>query len=256
MGLVDDRTQGLVVAHQRIDLAQLGKEVERLPGQSDAQRLAERIGLAVRGAIERRPAGRGEDRTRLAGQERAGFAFAGAPGPRLVVIGSTKFWGQDSARICEAIAVDLAAIDELVAVTGGVAGVGQTFGQVFSATRNAMSKPENLYHLLPRGLEPCDSGITIGAGDDFFERREILGRLGQIYLMIEGGPGTQHEAEVAVSKGFPVIPAARPGAMPVSFSGMAISRRESGRRTGERWPKPQPRSATLSARCGISCERS
>ncbi len=134
-----------------------------------------------------------------------------SPGPRLVVIGSTKFWGQDSARICEAIAQDLAAIDELVAVTGGVAGVGQTFGQAFSAARKAMSKPENMYHLLPRGIGPCDSGITIGAGDDFFERREILGRLGQIYLMIEGGPGTQHEAEVAVSKGFPVIPAARTG---------------------------------------------
>ena len=133
------------------------------------------------------------------------------PGPRLVVIGSTKFWGADSARICEAIAKDLAALEEIVAVTGGVAGVGQTFGQVHSAARKAMSKPENLYHLLPRGLGPCVSGITIGAGDDFFERREILGRLGQVYLMIEGGPGTQHEAEVAVSKGFPVIPVARTG---------------------------------------------
>ncbi|MBI1325624.1 hypothetical protein GC170_20870 [bacterium] len=134
-----------------------------------------------------------------------------SPGPRLVVIGSTKFWGADSGRICEAIAMDLASMDDLVAVTGGMDGVGLTFGQYFAATRIKSAKPEKLFHLLPRGSGPCESGVTIGAGFDFQDRREVLGRIGQIYLMIEGGPGTEHEAEVAVLKGFPVIPVARTG---------------------------------------------
>ncbi len=134
-----------------------------------------------------------------------------SPGPRLVVIGSTSFWGHDSARICDAIAEDLAKIEDLAVVTGGMEGVGLGFGRAFSAARKAMAKPEKLYHLLPEGIGPCDSGITIPAGTSFFERREVLGRLGHIYLIIEGGPGTEHEAQVAVSKGFPVIPVARTG---------------------------------------------
>lgn len=134
-----------------------------------------------------------------------------SPGPRLVVIGSTSFWGPDSARICDAIAENLAELEDLVAVTGGMDGVGLSFGRAFSEARKALAKPEKLYHLLPAGFGPCDSGVTIDAGYDFFERREVLGRLGQIYLMIEGGPGTEHEAQVAVSKGFPIIPVARTG---------------------------------------------
>jgi hypothetical protein len=140
-----------------------------------------------------------------------------APGPRLVIIGSTSFWGPDSARICDAIAADLAELEDLVAVTGGMDGVGLSFGRAFSAARKAMAKPEKLYHLLPAGFGPCDSGVTIDAGNDFFERREVLGRLGQIYLMIEGGPGTEHEAQVAVSKGFPVIPVGRTGGHAKAF---------------------------------------
>jgi|GEM_PF-4029112 len=85
-----------------------------------------------------------------------------------------------------------------------------------------MAKPEKLYHLLPTGFGPCDSGITIDAGNDFFERREVLGRLGQIYLMIEGGPGTEHEAQVAVSKDFPVIPVGRTGGHAKAFHQRAM----------------------------------
>ncbi len=54
------------------------------------------------------------------------------PGPRLVVIGGTSFWGADSRQLCEAIAADLAAIAELVALTGGMDGVGLTFGRAYA----------------------------------------------------------------------------------------------------------------------------
>ena len=40
-----------------------------------------------------------------------------------------------------------------------------------------------------------------------FERREILARLSRIYLAIEGGSGTEHEAEVAMNRcGVAVVP--------------------------------------------------
>ena len=43
------------------------------------------------------------------------------------------------------------------------------------------------------------------------ERREILGRLAPIYLSIEGGPGTAHEATVARARGAILIPIGRTG---------------------------------------------
>jgi hypothetical protein len=133
------------------------------------------------------------------------------PGPRLVVIGSTSFWGPDSRQLCEAIAADLAAVAGLVGLTGGMEGVGLTFGRAFAAARRVAGRPEDLFHLLPRGLGPCDSGVTLGAGNDYRERREVLGRVGHAYLVIEGGPGTEHEAAVAAGRGVPVIPLGRTG---------------------------------------------
>ena len=39
----------------------------------------------------------------------------------------------------------------------------------------------------------------------------MLGRVGHAYLVIEGGPGTEHEAAVAAGRGVPVIPVGRTG---------------------------------------------
>jgi hypothetical protein len=58
------------------------------------------------------------------------------------------------------------------------------------------------------------------AGTDMLERREVLGRIGKIYLAIEGGPGTKHEASVAVSNGAIVVPVGRSG----GFSGELYSK--------------------------------
>lgn len=133
------------------------------------------------------------------------------PGPRLVVVGSTSFWGHDSHQLCEAIAAELVEFAALVVVTGGMDGVGLTFGRAFAAARRAAGQSENLFHLLPRGMGPCDSGVTLGAGVDYHDRREVLGRVGHAYLVIEGGPGTVHEVTVAAGRGVPVIPVGRTG---------------------------------------------
>ena len=143
--------------------------------------------------------------------EAASLDPAFPPGRRLVVVGSTSFWGKDTPELCRRLAARLAGIADLIAITGGMAGVGQTFGRSFVDERRRLGLAEQLYHLLPLGLEACDSGVTLFAGRDYEERREILGRLAQTYVVIEGGPGTEHEVRVARGRGAAVIPVARSG---------------------------------------------
>lgn len=79
------------------------------------------------------------------------------------------------------------------------------------AARQTAGLPQNLFHLLPHGAGEQKSGVTLTAGSDFHERREIIGRVAQVYLVIEGGPGTQHEAAVAAAQGAALIPLGRTG---------------------------------------------
>ncbi len=132
-------------------------------------------------------------------------------GPRLVVLGSASFERPDSRELCQVIAAELASQSTLIAITGGMDGVGKTFSRAFAAARLAAKLPERLIHLLPEGSIPCTYGQTLEAGVSFYERRELLGRIGHVYLVIEGGPGTQHEASIVASQKLPIVPLARTG---------------------------------------------
>jgi hypothetical protein len=143
--------------------------------------------------------------------EAARLSPAFPPGRRLVVVGSTSFWGKDSAELCRGVAVRLAGIPELIAITGGMEGVGETFARSFAGERRRMGLPEQLFHLLPRGPAACDTGVTLCAGIDYEQRREVLGRLGEAYLVVEGGPGTEHEVCIARQRGAVVIAVGRTG---------------------------------------------
>lgn len=132
-------------------------------------------------------------------------------GIKLVIIGSTSFWGHDSANLCRGLAHELAQLQSLVVVTGGMDGVQAEFSHAYVQARRAATFPEHLFQLLPRGMEACSVGVTLVAGNDLWERREILGRVGDVCLIVEGGPGTEHEAQVATAHGIPLIPLARTG---------------------------------------------
>ncbi len=132
-------------------------------------------------------------------------------GNRLAVVGSTSFHGDDSRGLCHRIAAAIAAIPGLIAITGGMSGVGEAFGKAFAQERQWRGSPDDLFHVLPRGFGPCASGITLFAGIDYEERREVLARLGQVYLVIEGGPATAHEITVARQRGAVIVPVARTG---------------------------------------------
>ncbi|MBK8974541.1 MAG: hypothetical protein IPM29_01310 [Planctomycetes bacterium] len=132
-------------------------------------------------------------------------------GPRVAVIGSTSFWHGDSSATCSAIGAMLAGLEGTVLLTGGVEGVGEATGRGFFAARPGLVGARGVYHVLPRGSRTWDYGDTLFAGSDLHERREILGRLSGVYVVVEGGPGTEHEAGVAIARAALVVPVGRSG---------------------------------------------
>jgi predicted Rossmann-fold nucleotide-binding protein len=144
-------------------------------------------------------------------QEAARVGAALPRGPRLCIVGSTSFWHGESEATCGHIGRLLADIRGLVLITGGVEGVGEAVGRgYFRAAREAGLEPR-VFHVLPDGEEAWDYGETHFAGAEMSERREVLARLAGVYLMVEGGPGTVHEAEVAAARGAVILPVGRSG---------------------------------------------
>jgi len=88
--------------------------------------------------------------------------------------------------------------------------VGKLVGRAFNSVRGADAR-EDIFHVLPHGDLPWDYGTTLFAGSDMEERREILARLADVFIVVEGGPGTAHEATVALMRTAVVIPIGRLG---------------------------------------------
>ena len=133
------------------------------------------------------------------------------PGLRVGVLGSTDFWHADSARTCSEIGRLLADISGLVLLTGGVEGIGEAIGRSFFQARRATGQEPRVYHVLPEGEEAWDYGETLFAGSDMTERREVLGRLSRLFVLVEGGPRAGHEVDIALAHGATVIPVGRSG---------------------------------------------
>jgi hypothetical protein len=127
------------------------------------------------------------------------------------VLGSTDFWHADSERTCFAIGRLLAGISKLVLLTGGVEGIGEAVGRSFFQGRLDSGQVPCVYHVLPEGEVAWDYGETLFAGADMTERREILGRLSGLFVLVEGGPRAQHEVDVALAHGAAIIPVGRSG---------------------------------------------
>jgi hypothetical protein len=132
-------------------------------------------------------------------------------GPRLAVIGSASLRHKDSEATCIQIGKLVAGLPGLVLITGGIAGVGEAVGYSFYEARKSSGGAPDVYHILPRGYPRWDYGDTLFAASDMNERREVLGRLSRLYVAIEGGPGTEHEARVALSRDATFIPVGRSG---------------------------------------------
>jgi hypothetical protein len=140
-------------------------------------------------------------------------------GPRVGVLGSTDFWHPDSERTCSQIGRLLAGVPELVLLTGGVEGIGEAVGRSFSQARRASGQEPCVFHVLPEGEEVWDYGVTLFAGSDMTERREVLGRLSRLFVLVEGGPRAGHEVDVALAHGAAVIPVGRSGGYAATLYG-------------------------------------
>jgi hypothetical protein len=140
-------------------------------------------------------------------------------GPRVAILGSTDFWHADSERTCAEIGRLLAGVPGLTLLTGGVEGIGEAVGRNFFQARRKLGQEPRVYHVLPEGEPAWDYGETLFAGADMTERREILGRLSALFVMVEGGPRAGHEAEVASASGAVVIPVGRSGGYATTLYG-------------------------------------
>jgi hypothetical protein len=132
-------------------------------------------------------------------------------GARVAVIGSTSFWQAESQQTCADIGEGLSRLDDLVLLTGGVSGVGECVGRGYARGCSRAGRTPAVIHILPRGCGAWDYGTTLLAGDGMGERREILGRLAKVFVVVEGGPGTAHEAGVAAAHGALLVPVGRSG---------------------------------------------
>ncbi|MCP4171630.1 MAG: hypothetical protein GY758_12755 [Fuerstiella sp.] len=83
----------------------------------------------------------------------------------------------------------------------------RTFSQCLS---DSVADPRIL-RLLHVDFDSIDYGKAIFIGSDVADRRGIPGRVPYLYLVIEGGPGTEHEAAVVTFQGVTLVPVGRSG---------------------------------------------
>ncbi|MDY6805025.1 MAG: hypothetical protein SXA11_14635 [Cyanobacteriota bacterium] len=133
------------------------------------------------------------------------------PGIRVAVIGSQSFHSHISRSICEAAGRELANIENLVLLTGGVSGIGETLGRSFWMTRKNQGRSPLVYHILPEGSEPWDYGLTLFGGFSMSDRRSLLARMASLYVLMEGGPGAEQETHRAIANGGRIIPVGSTG---------------------------------------------
>jgi len=144
--------------------------------------------------------------------EEAAVVAAKLPtGFRVAILGSTSFRHEASEAICTEIGACVADLEGLVLLTGGVTGVGERVGRSYAEGCRKAGRHPAVIHVLPHGRAAWNYGVTLHAGDDMAERREILGRLVGIFIVVEGGPGTAHETDVASAQGALLLPVGRSG---------------------------------------------
>ncbi|MGB3511978.1 MAG: macro domain-containing protein, partial [Microcoleaceae cyanobacterium] len=125
---------------------------------------------------------------------------------KVAIIGSTYFWGVTTEAICNATGRQLATLKNLAVLTGGVSGIPEAVSRSFWRECHQKNKSAPVYHIQPEGLEAWEYGKNLYAGKTLSERREILARIASVYVLIEGGPGAEQEARVAMASGAVVIP--------------------------------------------------
>ncbi|CAE8637316.1 unnamed protein product [Polarella glacialis] len=121
---------------------------------------------------------------------------------RICVLGGTAIQGPGTEELVGAIAESLASTlgDKAWFFTEGMPGVQQTFAQ-------RCGDGSRLCNLLP--LSQASSygrGRDFNAGKDIAARKRVFSLLGDVYLVVEGGPGVAGQAQEAFARGARIVP--------------------------------------------------
>lgn len=143
-------------------------------------------------------------------------------GRHIYVSGGTQFFSEKGEEVCKELGRALAEHPEVVLVTGGFYGVGETVGRSFHDARLQADLPPNVWHVTAVKDEMDKSsqtrqnrdgtflevpyGETVFVGDSIRERETLIGCILHMCVLIEGGPGASYEAEQFAWNGGLVVP--------------------------------------------------
>ncbi len=125
-------------------------------------------------------------------------------------------------RICEALGKKLAEDEEIVLITGGFYGVGESVSKSFYDEQIRLNKPHGVCHIVAvrdKGDKSNQTrqnsdltfarvpyGDTLFFGDSVRQREILTPRVIDVCILVEGGPGAAFEAQQFVWNGNRVLP--------------------------------------------------
>ena len=143
-------------------------------------------------------------------------------GKHVYISGSTIFYSKCGKEICEELGKQLAQDPDIILITGGFFGVGETVGKSFFDERTRLNKPHGICHIIAerddldkshqtrqradRTFEPVPYGDTLFYGDSVRQREMLTPKVIDLCILIEGGPGAAFEAQQFTWNGNRVIP--------------------------------------------------
>ena len=143
-------------------------------------------------------------------------------GKHVYISGGTKFFSPNGEDICKELGKQLARDPEVVLVTGGFYGVGETTARSFHDERIRTNRPSGVCHVIAMRDDEDKShqtrqnpdgtflavpyGETLFYGGSVRQREQLTPIVLDLCVLIEGGPGAAFEAQQFVWNGNCVVP--------------------------------------------------
>ena len=143
-------------------------------------------------------------------------------GRMVYISGGTCFFSDIGEAICTELGERLARQEDIVLVTGGFYGVGETVGKKFYEERKKLGFPDNVIHIQAkkdkkdrrmqtrqnpdRTFQPLPYGKTLFFCNSVHQREMLTPKVVRLCVLIEGGPGASFEAQQFIWNDHTVIP--------------------------------------------------
>lgn len=130
----------------------------------------------------------------------------------IAVYSSREFYltSDRTLELCDCLGKNLAesSIGPITLITGGMTGVQEAVARSFEDAVERMHRrsTHRILHLAPPGLDyRFDFGDWQVVGQNFEDNRAHVARAADIYIIIDGGPGTSRLAKAAAKRGAMVL---------------------------------------------------